>query len=298
VLRVVHTSRAARRQGRLHDSCKLGRSNAVMHDSFKAAAGEVERTPQLSAIVITRNEQANISACLASVAFAGEIIVLDNASGDATCERARRAGARVVACPDWPGFGPQKNRALALASRPWVLSIDADERVTPELREEIIAAIRAPQARLAAWDMPRRSSYCGQYMAHSGWYPDRVTRLFRRGAARFSDDVVHERLLVDGAVGRLHGELMHESFPDPSSVLQKMDRYSSAGAERLHARGRRSSLGKAMAHGLWTFVRTYLLQRGFLDGRLGFVLAVSNAQGTYYRYLKLWLMQGGPRRGH
>lgn len=254
------------------------------------SAAPPEAGSALSAIVITRNEEANIAACLASLAFAGEVIVVDNASTDRTPEIARAAGAQVHHTPDWPGFGAQKNRALALASRPWVLSIDADERVTPALRDEILAVLQAP-VREQAWDMPRRSSYCGQYMAHSGWYPDRVTRLFRRGTARFSDDLVHERLLATGSIGRLQHDLLHESIPDLESALRKMDRYSTAGARHMFAQGRNASFAKAVGHGLWAFVRTYVLQRGFLDGRMGFVLAVSNAEGTYYRYLKLWLLQ-------
>ena len=252
--------------------------------------------PDLSAIVITRNEEARIGACLQSLSFAGEIVVVDNASTDRTPEIARDAGARVHHAPDWPGFGPQKNRALALATRPWVLSIDADERVTPALRDEIIAVVAAGGGP-DAWDMPRRSSYCGQSMRHSGWYPDRVTRLFRRGSARFSDDVVHERLLAQGPVGHLRTDLLHDSFDDFGAVLRKLDRYSTAGAERAFAEGRRGSIPKAVAHGLWAFVRTYVLQRGFLDGGMGFALAVSNAEGTYYRYLKLWLLQRQARGG-
>jgi glycosyltransferase involved in cell wall biosynthesis len=257
--------------------------------SESAPAPEAES--ELSAIIITRNEEANIRECLATLSFCGEIIVVDNASTDATAALARAAGAQVHHTPDWPGFGPQKNRALALATRPWVLSIDADERVTSQLRDEILALVRAPRAGADAWDLPRRSSYCGQFMAHSGWYPDRVTRLFRRGKARFSDDLVHERLLTEGPLGHLRNDLLHHSFTTLESVLQKMDRYSTAGAQRMFTQGKRSSPGKAVVHGLWAFLRTYVLQRGFLDGRMGFVLAVSNAEGTYYRYLKLWLLQ-------
>jgi glycosyltransferase involved in cell wall biosynthesis len=250
---------------------------------------------ELSAIVITRNEEARIRECLASLSFAAEIIVVDNASTDATPDIAREAGAQVHHVPDWPGFGPQKNRALALATRPWVLSIDADERVTPELRDEILAVVASERPGVDAWEMPRRSSYCGQYMAHSGWYPDRVTRLFRRGTARFSDDLVHERLVTSGPVGRLRHDLLHETYDDLSVVLDKLDRYSTAGAQRMWEQGRRAGLASAIAHGFWAFVRTYLIQRGFLDGRMGFVLAVSNAEGTYYRYLKLWMMERRPR---
>ncbi|MGE4241061.1 glycosyltransferase family 2 protein [Ramlibacter sp.] len=261
-------------------------------DSGTAPEATAPTGAPLSAILITRNEASNIVECLASVAFARERIVVDNGSTDDTVALATAAGARVVVTADWPGFGAQKNRALALATEPWVLSLDADERVTPELRDEILRTLQSPAAE--AWDMPRRSSYCGQFIAHSGWYPDRVTRLFKRGTARFSDDLVHERLVTDAPPAHLNHDLVHRSFPDFESVLDKLDRYSTAGALRLHAQGRKGSVGRAVLHGLWAFVRTYVLRRGFLDGRMGFLLAVSNAEGTYYRYVKLWLMQ---RRG-
>lgn len=246
--------------------------------------------PELSAIVITRNEEARIGACLASLSFAGEIIVVDNASSDRTPEIAQDAGARVHHAPDWPGFGPQKNRALALATGDWVFSLDADETITPSLRESILAAVRVPGAH-QAFAVDRTSSYCGQVIRHAGWSPDWIVRLFRRDAARFSDDLVHERVLVQGSVGRLQGELMHRSFPDFESVLDKVNRYSTAGARSLAGRGKRASPAKAVGHGLWAFLRTYVLQRGFLDGAMGLALAISNAEGTYYRYLKLWLLQ-------
>jgi glycosyltransferase involved in cell wall biosynthesis len=202
----------------------------------------------------------------------------------------------VSVAADWQGFGAQKNRALALAGGDWVFSLDCDERVTPQLRQQILAAIASPQGH-AAFSVDRRSSFCGQFMRHSGWSPDRVVRLFRRDAARFSDHQVHERVITEGTVGRLPGELLHESMVDLESALDKLDRYSSAGARDLQRRGVRGSLGKALAHGLWAFFRTYVLRRGFLDGALGFVLAVSVAEGTYYRYLKLWLLQRAPSAG-
>jgi glycosyltransferase involved in cell wall biosynthesis len=272
--------------------------DAIIEDeTMDYAAHDTTAGPRatLSAVVIARNEARHIEACLRSVAFCDEVIVVDSGSTDDTVERARALGAKVTQTPDWPGFGPQKNRALQQATGDWVLSIDADERVTPELAAQIRAAVAAP--RFDAYSLNRHSSYCGQYIDHSGWYPDRLVRLFRRGAARFSDDLVHERLLYDGAVGRLEGELLHESFDDFEAVLDKLNRYSTAGAQALHARGAKGSFGKAVLHGAWAFARTYVLRRGFLDGRLGFALAVSNAEGTYYRYLKLWLMQRDAVRG-
>lgn len=245
--------------------------------------------PSLSVIVITRNESTRLEACLESVAFAGEVVVVDCGSTDDTVAIARSLGARVSQTADWPGFGPQKNRALDLATGDWVLSIDADERVTQPLRQQIIAAMS--RTGFTAYTVNRRSSYCGRFMRHSGWYPDRIVRLVRKGSGRFSNDLVHECLVVPGPVGQLEGELLHESIADFEAALDKANRYSTAGAQTLHRKGVKGSLGKALGHGLWAFLRTYVFKRGFLDGRLGLALAISNAEGTYYRYLKLWLLQ-------
>ncbi|MHB8908694.1 MAG: glycosyltransferase family 2 protein [Syntrophales bacterium] len=250
----------------------------------------------LSVIVITRNEEASIGACLTSVDWADEIVVIDSGSTDGTVEICRRHGALVHVAADWPGFGPQKNRALALATGEWVLSLDADERVTPELRREIQDAMSDPGGR-TAFAVPRRSSYCGRPMRHGGWWPDYVTRLFRRGAGRFSDETVHERLIVDGPVGRLRCPLVHEAFDDLEEVLETVDRYSTAGATAMYERGKRATLAEAILHGLWSFFHTYVVRAGFLDGREGFMLAVSNAEGTYYRYLKLMLLTTRNKQG-
>jgi glycosyltransferase involved in cell wall biosynthesis len=242
----------------------------------------------ISVIVITKNEEAAIGRCLASVRWADEMVVVDSGSTDRTVELARAAGARVTVMSDWPGFGPQKNRALDLATGDWVLSLDADEWVTPALAAEIGAAVQRTDAP-AGFELPRLSSFVGREMRHSGWWPDHITRLFRRGSARFSDDLVHERLVVTGAVGRLTEPLQHESFTSLEEVVDKMNRYSSASARMRVERGKSGSVGSAVAHGVWAFIRTYVLRAGFLDGREGFVLAVANAEGTYYRYLKAWL---------
>ena len=258
--------------------------------------------PQLSVILITHNEAHNIAACLGSVAFADERIVVDSGSTDGTREIAERMGATVVKTDDWPGFGAQKNRALALATGRWVLSIDADERVDETLAAAIRRVVEADtsghaSARTATpgtvgYELSRLSSFCGQWMRHGDWYPDRVLRLFRRGSARFSDDLVHERLIVDGPIGRLPGELLHDSMPTLENALDKMNRYTSGRAQDKLRAGAKGGLGAALAHGLWAFVRCYGLRRGFLDGRLGFVLAVYVAEGTYYRYLKMGLARG------
>ena len=250
----------------------------------------------LSVILITRNESRHVLDCLQSVAFADEWIVVDSGSSDDTRERAEAFGARVERTTDWPGFGPQKNRALALARGRWVLSIDADERVTPALASQIRAVVDGGTSGPAGYELSRLSRFCGQWMRHGDWYPDRVLRLFRRGEDRFSDDLVHESVLVAGPVGRLQGDLLHETMDYLDEALAKMNRYTSGRARDLVRAGRRGSVGSAVGHAAWAFVRCYILRRGFLDGRLGFVLAVYVAEGTYHRYLKMWLLARQPDR--
>lgn len=242
--------------------------------------------PRLSAIVITRNEAANVADCLDALAFCDERIVVDCGSTDGTARIAESKGARVVA-NEWHGFGAQKNFALSLAQGDWVLSIDADERVSAALAAEIRRAVETPA--IDGYELSRQSSFCGRPMRHSGWFPDRVLRLFRRGRARFTDDIVHERVVCDGQVARLTEVLIHHPVLRLEDALSRMDRYSTAGAESVVASGRRVTFATGIVRGLWTFVRTYILQAGFLDGREGFLLAVANAEGTYYRYMKAWL---------
>jgi glycosyltransferase involved in cell wall biosynthesis len=241
----------------------------------------------LTVTVITHNEADHIAAALDSVAWADEVIVVDSGSTDRTVEICRVLGARVVVTDDYPGNGPQKNRALDLATGDWILSLDADEWLTPELQEEIPRLIETAPAALAGYRIRRRSSFCGRFMHHSGWWPDWIVRLARRGKGRFNAELVHDRMLVDGKVGDARGVLMHEAFVELEEVLSKMNRYSSAGAQMLAERGQRGSILRAVGHALWTFLRTYLFRAGFLDGREGFLLAVSNAEGTYYKYVKL-----------
>ena len=244
--------------------------------------------PTLSVILITRNEEANLDDCLASLeGIAQQIVVVDTNSSDRTIDIAKSYGATISQPHDWPGFGPQKNRALDLATSEWVLSLDADERLTPALRSEILTAIHH-SAHIDCFALPRLSWYCGRFIRHSGWSPDYVDRLFKRGSARFSDDLVHERLIPQGKVAKLENPLLHYSFMNYSQVLQKLDRYSSASAEQAFLKGKSSSPLKAVLHGVWAFFRTYILRAGFLDGSQGFALAISNGQGTYYRYIKLW----------
>ena len=241
---------------------------------------------KLSAIIITKNEAANIAACLDGLAFCDERIVVDSGSGDDTVRIAAAAGASVVA-HEWAGFGAQKNFALGLAQGEWVLSIDADERVSAALAAEISSAIGRGDA--DGYEIPRLSTFLGRPMRHSGWFPDRVLRLFRRGKARFDDAVVHERVVCEGTVQRLKEPLIHHPVQKLEDALSRMDRYSTAGAEAFVAAGRRVSFIAGIGHGLGAFLRTYVLRLGFLDGAEGFLLAVANAEGSYYRYMKAWL---------
>lgn len=248
----------------------------------------------LSVILITKNESANVDACLQSVAWADEIIVVDSGSTDDTVARCQSYGAKVFTHSDWLGFGQQKNRALDYATQDWVFSIDADERVTPELRAAIQTAMT--QAQFPAYRVSRLSNYCGRFMRHSGWYPDQIVRLFQRGKARFNDALVHETLVVQGEMGLLSGELLHYSYDNLEQVLSKTNAYSTAAAQMKSQQGKSASLTGAVLRGLWTFFRTYCLRLGFLDGRQGFMVAVSNAEETYYRYLKLMLLNEKARQ--
>lgn len=243
----------------------------------------------LSVILITLNEEACVRTCLESVAWADEIIVVDSGSTDRTIEICREFTDRILIA-DWPGPGAQRNRAIEMTIGDWVLALDADEWITPELKLEIQTAILNPGDKVA-FEMPRMSRYCGRYMRHSGWWPDRVARLFMPGKARFNTTPVHDHLIVDGKKGRLRNHIMHDSFEDMEEVLRKINRFSKYGAIMMYEEGRRSSLFRAITHGMWSFIHTYIVRAGFLDGREGFMLAVSNAEGTYYKYIKLMLMQ-------
>jgi hypothetical protein len=181
-----------------------------------------------------------------------------------------------------------------MATGDWIFSLDSDEWITPEVRAGLEAAMAAAGDK-AAFALPRRSSFCGRFMRHSGWWPDYVTRLWRRGSARFSEDHTHDRVIVDGKTGRLREPILHEAVTDLEQMLVKINMYSSSSAAMFHRDGRRASLFTALLHGGWAFFRTYFLRLGFLDGREGLMLAVINAENSYYRYAKLTLL-GAPRK--
>ena len=243
--------------------------------------------PALSVAVITKNEAHRIERCLRSVDFADEIVVVDSGSDDGTPDIARRLGATVIATPDWPGFGPQKNRALDACHGDWELSIDADEQVDEALREAILAVVRGAERGagepLGYW-IERGSFFCGRRIRHGDWRNDRVLRLFRREHARFTDDLVHERVDCPPPHDRLAGLLLHDSVDSVEDMREKTVRYARLGAAKLRAKGRRGGVASAALHAGWTFLRGYLLRGGFLDGRAGFTIARLNALGSWLKY--------------
>lgn len=239
----------------------------------------------VSTIIITKNVATHIERCLQSVQWTDEIIVIDSGSTDETLSICRKYTNHIHSA-DWPGFGVQKNRALDKATGEWILAIDADEY----LSEPLIASIQQILANKpihAAYAMHRLSKFCGQYLKHGDWKNDWVVRLFQKNQARFNDALVHERLIVNGSNGKLKGYMYHNSFSDFEEVLTKVNLYSTLSAQQQFDQHKKSSLGKAIIRGVWTFVRCYFLKKGFLDGKMGFMMAVSAAEGTYYRYLKL-----------
>lgn len=243
---------------------------------------------KLSIIIITKNEQDLIRDCLQSISWADEIIVVDSGSDDNTLDICREYTQHILINKQWQGFGYQKNLALQQATGDWVFSIDADERVTPELKQQIQQTIKS--GRHIAYEIPRLTYFLGKEMRHGGWWPDYVLRLFIRENAKFSQDIVHERVLIEGDVGQLNSPLIHHSYTSLEQVLVKNDQYSTAAAIKAHAQGKQSSLGKALVRSNWTFVRAYILRAGFLDGKEGFIAALSKAEETYYRQLKLSYM--------
>ena len=217
----------------------------------------------LTAVIITCNEARRINACLESVAFADEIVVVDSGSTDETLEIALQYGARIVR-QEWLGFGRQKQFAVSCAAHDWVLCLDADERVSDELRACIAAAMANPL--YGAYRFPRRNRFMGRWLKHGEGYPDWSLRLFHRAHSRWSEDAIHEKVLVDTTLGTLRGDLLHESEESVAAYLEKQNRYTSLQAETLHMEGKRAHLGHLLASPLLRFVKFYAVRRGFLDG--------------------------------
>jgi glycosyltransferase involved in cell wall biosynthesis len=247
----------------------------------------------LTVVIVAKNEARNIAECVHSASFADEVLVLDSRSGDATVQLARDAGARVVET-DWPGYGPQVARGFAMARGDWVLSLDADERITAPLRAEILDALRAGAH--DGYRIPRLSEFCGKFIRYCGWRPDYTLRLGRRAKSGFTDHFLHAHMTVDGSIGTLRNPLIHFSYPNLHDVLEKLDRYSTGHARDMQARGKTGGVWKGIGHALFAFLRTYLWRLGFLDGRHGLMLAIYNAEYTYYKYLKLMFLESPPQR--
>ena len=245
------------------------------------------RANDLSVLVITKNEERNMAACLASVAWAKEIVVVDAGSTDATVEIARTMTSKVFV-REWDGFGPTKNFGLNQATGEWVLWLDADERVTETLRDEMLQAMRAAATEVTGFSVPRRANFLGRWIDHCGWYPGRVTRLFRRQAGRFSQHRVHERLELTGTVMQLHADLLHYTDPDLFHYYEKFNRYTSLAAEELETRGATFHVRDLVIRPLWTFVRMYVVRRGFLDGVPGLILCACSAGYVFTKYAKFW----------
>jgi glycosyltransferase involved in cell wall biosynthesis len=240
----------------------------------------------LSAVLIAQNEEKNISEALASVAFCDEIVLVDSGSTDRTREVAEAKGARVILNAPWPGFVAQRDFAVRAASHDWILAVDADERVSPELHQEVEQR-RARGFELAGYRIPRVAFYLGRWIRGTDWYPDWQLRLFDRRRGSWEGSLVHESFVVRGPVGRLQGTLEHHPYPTISDHLRKIDSYTTLWARREHSAGRRASLVDLSAGALWAFLRNYVLKGGFRLGSAGFMVSVLNTHYTFVKLAKL-----------
>ncbi len=239
----------------------------------------------VSIIIITHNEEKNILACLESVKWADEIVVVDSFSTDNTKKLAEESGANVLQV-EWQGYGKQKNYALSCASMNWILSLDADERVTPELAEEIQEITQNPQA--DGYQICRKAYFLGKWIRHSGWYPDYCLRLFRRDKAVFAEKPVHEYVQLNGRMGQLKGAMLHYTDNDLKSYLIKLQRYTTLAADELRAKSKKASLGDLITRPMFIFLKMYILKKGFLDGMHGFILAILSSFYVFVKYAKVW----------
>lgn len=246
----------------------------------------------LSVCILTKNEGHNIEACLQSIAsIANEIIIIDSESTDNTIEICKRYTDNIITQP-WLGCGPQREIVYNQATSDWVLFLDADERVSNKLAAEIATVLKNPQH--SAYEIPFHSYYCGKRIRFGDWMNEKHTRLLKRNQCKVIPRLVHFGLDINGKVGKLRNSITHYSFPNIATVINKMHTYSTAGALHYHSKGKRTSMLNAVGHGFFTFIRSYVLRLGFLDGRFGFMLAVSNAEGSYYKYVKLLELQNNP----
>jgi hypothetical protein len=264
------------------------------HDATRRFDMRMTGPLPVSLVVITRDAATDIAECLLSAPFCADALVVDSGSGDHTVETARRCGARVVTHA-WAGFGPQKQFAVREARHDWVLCLDADERLSPELRESIVTLFAAGAPPHPAYALARRNRFLGRWLAHGEGYPDWTTRLFDRRRARWSDDPVHEQVLANGPVGRLDGDLMHASAESIERYIAKQNRYTTLQADALHARGKRSSGFAMAASPIARFFRFYVLKLGFLDGAPGFAHIAIGAFASFLKHAKLRALERAAR---
>jgi glycosyltransferase involved in cell wall biosynthesis len=251
--------------------------------------------PKLSVTIITWNEAADIGAALESVAWADEILVVDSGSTDETVAIARRHTPRVIV-REWPGYIAQKNYAASLASHDWILSLDADERVTPDLAREIRDTMAGRPAN-AAYRAPRVTWHLGRWIRTTDWYPDYQTRLYDRRLAEWTGRYVHEAVTVRGATGQLRGEVQHFAYRDIADHLETMDRYTTYAARQMFEDGRRAGLLQLAGHPPLAFLRNYLVHGGIRDGAAGFIISAMNAYYVFLKFAKLWELQSAARDG-
>jgi len=263
------------------------------NSQIRLLTGDKQAMAEISVYIITYNEADKIADAVKSVLWADEVIVADSHSSDQTAEIAASLGARVVQL-DFEGFGKLRNDAIAACTHEWIFSVDADERCTPQAAEEIRRII-TDQTSADAWYVPRKNWFMGRWIKHSGWYPDyRQPQLFRKGAVVYADlDEVHEGYEIKGDTGYLKQAIWQIPFKNLAQVVAKSNRYSTLGAKKLARNNRRASMMLALLHALGAFTRIYILKLGFLDGWAGFVLALGNFEGTFYRYAKLVEQQKG-----
>lgn len=241
--------------------------------------------PKLSVYIIAYNEADKIAAAIQSVAWADEVLVLDSNSTDDTAKIACELGATLKQIP-FSTFGKLRNDAIASCTHDWIFSLDADERCTSAAHAEILRILMQPNA--DAYYVPRRNWFMGRWIKYCGWYPDyRQPQLFRKGTLLFDDkEEVHESFAVNGKIGYFKNSIIQVPFQNLEQLVYKMQRYSTLGARKLERKSKHVSMGAALLHGLWAFFRIYVFKRGFLDGWAGFVLALGNFEGTFYRYAK------------
>jgi glycosyltransferase involved in cell wall biosynthesis len=243
--------------------------------------------PRVSATVITLNEAANIPACLDALAWADEVLVVDSGSTDGTVDLARAKGARVLT-RDWPGsYADQKNFAASQTTHDWILSVDADERITPELAQEIRAILQS-EPPVGGYRIPRLTWHLGRWIRTTDWYPDYQLRLYDRRRANWPPRLVHESVKADGPIAYLKHDMQHYAYRDIAHHHQSMDRYTTLAARQMHEQGRRAGVLDVVMHPPAAFLRNYVLKRGFMDGLPGFIISAMNAYYVFLKFAKLW----------